>query len=227
MGLFASVTAAYRRGGLGFGEVLDCVDGEAFAVVPLMTSAGWFCEKVLPEMLCENRRFGEVRVWVAQPVGTHERVFEVVADEVGQGAARHGFASDETTVLVVGHGTERHSESGASTIGLARRMGSVMGWHDVRAAFLDEVPMIEEAFAKAVTRNVIVYPFLVGGGAHARMDVSGRIGLGRHVSEHEDVVGNVGERRVVICRPFGACDAVAGLVVDRAREAVVGIGVGR
>ncbi len=219
---FAQVSPAYRRGSPAFNKVLDVTSAcdlalnDAFIVVPLMTSEGWFCTRVLPEMLAENGRFSEVRLVQTPPVGNHPDVAEIVGRQIRRAMARHFLRPDETTLLIVGHGTTRHDRSDKATLCLSEQMRSATSCHSNVSAFLDEPPFVEDIVAQIETRHLLVFPFLIGGGQHTISDIPRRIGLCSHAS-------NV---HVVYDCAFGENPELADLIVDRATIAWAEMTVG-
>ena len=53
-GRFTRVLAAFHQGAPHFSKVLDQLPAGRTVVVPLMTSAGYYCDKVLPRELRRN-----------------------------------------------------------------------------------------------------------------------------------------------------------------------------
>lgn len=202
--LFHEVAVAFHQGEPGFDAVLDEVGADEITVVPLLASAGHYCDVVLPEALARNRRHGEVRIRVTPPVGTHAGIAPLVARRVSE-LLRQGVASrDQVSLLLVGHGTRRHADSRASTLQLAETLRRRRVAGEVLAGFLDDDPSVEESIASAALPTLLVIPFLIGG-AHAIEDLP-------------RLVGNADGRRVVIDEAVGAYAGLEEIVIDLARR---------
>src|SRR5688572_5915924 len=81
-GVFDEVAVAFHQGEPGFDIVLDTLESRIVTVVPVMTSAGHYAETVLPTALRKNRRYGDVRLRITPPVGTHPEIAALVARRV-------------------------------------------------------------------------------------------------------------------------------------------------
>lgn len=201
-GLFDVVSAAFHLGKPTFAEVLDDLGADDVTVVPLMTSAGYFSEEVLPRELAKNKSYRRLRVRRTQPVGTHPRMISLVASRVRARLREHVLDPHLTTLALVGHGIEHHEGSRTATLELAKSLRRLDVCREVLTAFLDDDPYVESILDRAEQPGVVVLPFLVGGGLHATRDVPIRLGL--HPSHGvPPLSGWVGKRFVV-------CDAAVG-----------------
>ena len=120
--LFAEVAVAFHQGEPGFDAVLDELEAEAVTVVPVMTSAGHYADKVLPEALARSRRHSSVRLRVTPPVGSHPGIAPLVARRVSELLREYTLSRAETAVLLAGHGTRRHPASREITLQLAETL---------------------------------------------------------------------------------------------------------
>jgi len=203
--LFDEVAVAFHQGEPGFGAVLDELLADEVTVVPLLTSAGYYCDEVLPAALARNRRFGQIRLRQTPPVGTHAGIAPLVARRVTEVLRDGVVPRDEVSLLVVGHGTTRHAESRTSTLGLVATLRRRRVAGEVLAGFLDDEPSVEAAVARARHPRLVVIPFLIGGGSHAAEDLP-------------TLVGDAGGRVVTIDQPLGRYPGLEEIVVDLARR---------
>jgi len=217
---FNEVAVAFHQGEPAFAEVLDLLAADVVTVVPVMTSAGYYSEQVLPRELAKNRRFADVRLTITRPVGTHPEMARLVARRAEELLAEHGLRADETAVALVGHGTERHRKSREATEDLARALQARGIAREVVAVFLDEAPNVGAVFELTKARNILALPFLIGAGYHAERDVPARLGL----TEVAPTAGEVGGRFVVADRPIGADPRLPEIIAAVAREARDGNG---
>lgn len=218
LGGFDEVVAAFRHGTPGFDTVLDGLRSRRVVVVPFMTSDGYFASAVLPDALERNRRRGEVTLAFTRPVGTHPRIGAVVAAHLRALLARHGLAPASVTVLVVGHGTPRNGRSRLATQVLASRLEALAVARRVGAAFLDDAPSVEDAARQVPGGNLVVLPFLIGGGSHAVRD------LPRRLAEARRGEPNAEQGPILLDRPVGALAGLTNLAAELAGAALGRIG---
>ncbi|MBA2459134.1 MAG: uroporphyrinogen-III C-methyltransferase [Gemmatimonadales bacterium] len=204
--LFDEVAVAFHQGEPGFDGVLDELRSEKITVVPVMTSAGHYSDVVLPAALARNRRYPEVRLRQAPPVGSHPGLAALVARRVSEVLREHGLSRAATSLLLVGHGTGRHPASRQTTLALADTLRRRRVAGEVLAGFLDDEPPIGEALANAKLASVLVVPFLIGGGAHVLEDIPAALGL------------PLERRTVILDEAVGSLPGIADLVVDLARR---------
>jgi sirohydrochlorin cobaltochelatase len=228
LGGFDEVVPAFHQGFPRFAEVLDCLRADEVLVVPLMSSEGFYSRVVLPRELARNRRYLGVRLGITLPVGTHPQIVELVAGRVWHLLSEHQLDRAATTLAVIGHGTDRHAESGRSTVALAEGIERLGVCEEVLHAFLDEDPLIETILDRAAVPNVVVIPFLIAPGPHAVHDIPARIrasgvlrdrGASNSSTPSLPVAVLIGGRHLVIDEPVGMDPGIVDLVADLARSA--------
>jgi uroporphyrin-III C-methyltransferase len=203
--IFDEVAVAFHQGEPGFDSVLDEVGADEVTVVPLLTSAGHYNDVVLPKGLACNRRHAEVRLRQTPPVGTHSGIAPLVARRVTELLRDAALGRDAVSLLIVGHGTPRHPESRGSTLQLAETLRRRRVAAEVLAGFLDDEPAVEQALSHAKHRNVIVVPFLIGGGSHALEDLP-------------ELAAARPDGRVIVDYAVGAYAGLDEIVLDLARR---------
>ena len=203
--LFDEVAVAFHQGEPGFDSVLDELAADEITVVPLLTSAGYYGDVVLPEALARNRRYGEVRLRQTPPVGAHAGIAPLVARRVTELLRESAAARDAVSLLLVGHGTREHPDSRTSTLHLAETLRRRRVAGEVLVGFLDDDPPVEQAIARARFSTLVVVPFLIGGGTHALEDLP-------------RLAGAAANRRVVIDHAVGAYPGLDEIIVDLARR---------
>jgi uroporphyrin-III C-methyltransferase len=212
---FDEVAVAFHQGEPGFDRVLDELRSDEITVVPVMTSAGYYSDVVLPAGLARNRRFAEVRLRCTPPVGAHPGLAALVARRVGEVLRAHSLARTATSLVLVGHGTPRHAASRDTTLALADVLRRRRLAGEVRAGFLDDDPPVAGIVRGAALEQVLVVPFLIGGGTHALADLPAALGL---PAGEIPLAGVVQGRRVLLDAAVGALPGIADLVVDLARR---------
>ncbi len=215
-GLFDEVTAAFHRGEPALTEVLDQVAADDVTIVPIMTSAGYYSEVVLPRDLASNDRFGQIEMRITAPIGTHPTVAALAAARFREICERFGFDPKATRVAVVGHGTPRHPGSRLATEAAARRIERLTDCRGAAGFFLEEVPAVEAIIGWADGCDVVVIPFLIGG-SHVMRDIPRRLGVDLAADESRPFRADVDGVRVVCDRAVGEYPEIAEVVVALAR----------
>lgn len=212
-GIFDEVAVAFNLGRPRFSEVLDQLNATDVTVVPVMTANGHFCERVLPEELAKNRRYGEVRIRQTLPIGLHPAMPGLVLARVSDIAREHRLDPSETLVMIVGHGARDHAGSRRSAEELADALRRVSGFAQVEAAFLEETPSIEEVFAASRKLNTVVVPFLIGGGQHVSTDIPEQLGVDPSRFEKLPIRQWVDDRLVICDVAVGTYPGIVDLII--------------
>ena len=138
---------------------------------PSSPAAGHYSDIVLPEALTRNRRYSEIRLRQTRPIGAHPAIGALVARRVAELTHEHRIDRGSVSLALVGHGTRRHPQSRATTLDLADRLRRRRVAGEVLTAFLDDDPPVEGLLQSAVLPNLVVIPFLIGGGCHVLDDI--------------------------------------------------------
>ncbi len=219
MNRFREVSAAYHQGTPGFAGVLDLLQSRRVTVVPLMTSSGYYSEVVLPRTLAASRRDAALELRQTPPVGTHPHMVTVLADRVMTLLRRFELSAEGTAVLLVGHGTRRHPRSRSATETLRDRLADHLAMAAVAVAFLDDDPAIADAHARLGAAHLIVLPFLIGMGPHARRDIPMQLGLPPQDDAAWPRVDRRGRHTIVCDRAAGHHGGIGRIILELARDA--------
>lgn len=171
------VGAAFRLGSPAFADAARQVDWRTSAVVPLMTSDGYFVRNVLPAALREGVPQGGTMPHVTPPIGLDPRVRGLFVHRLAPLLRQLHAGGGRPVVLVIGHGTARALGSGTSTYALVGEIRDAFPGVDARAAFLDQEPSLESISSTLVGRSILAVPFMLGGGSHALIDIPERLGI--------------------------------------------------
>ena len=218
LGLFDEVGVAFHQGEPAFAEALDAVDADDVTVVPLMTSDGFYSDVVLPRELTRNRCFSSIRIRRTRPVGTHSGIVALIARRVRTLLARYDLDPVVTTLAIVGHGTDRHARSGSATMDLAMALARRRLCGEVLPAFLEEEPRVAGVRYRAAHRNIIIEPFLIGAGWHARRDIPAALGLEARRGHGLPISGRVGGRFIVCDDAVGNDPGIMEIILDLAKS---------
>jgi len=216
---FDEVCCAFHQGEPGFAAALDAMSAECVAVVPLMTSNGYYAETVLPRALAEATRSPHVTIHRTQAVGGHPRVPPLARDRVKALLRRFDMDGASTAVVIVGHGTPRHRQSRDTTLRCVQAVHDAGCVDAAMPAFLDDEPSIEAVASSLRHESAILVPFLIGRGLHGAIDIAERFGLVVGGDAEPPVLQPTGERRVVLDLPVGCLPEIMDLVVEMATEA--------
>lgn len=215
LGLFDEVAVAFHCGEPGFAEVLDQIGAAAITVVPLMTSRGYYSEVVLPRELARSPHTSGRRLRIAPPIGSHPDLARLVAKRIDTLLRDFDLRPQCTNAAIVGHGTPRNPRSRRATEDLAGRLATTAPCRSVGAFFLDESPGVEDVLRGSSDTDVIVIPFLIGGGSHGSMDIPERLGLDAKPGVPPTCVC-MRERKIVLDRAVGNDPEIVDAVVSLA-----------
>jgi sirohydrochlorin cobaltochelatase len=171
----ARVSAAFHKGEPSYASAVRRAARTPRVVVPLLTSDGYHFAR-LQRAVADADATGLTHV--TQPLGTDPVFVNAFVERVAAQVDRLGVDRAAAGIVVVGHGTDRHPNSGVATTTVAAAL-LALGFDHVRVAFLDDEPTVE-----AVTRAImpheylVVVPFLVGLGDHVTQDLPARIATG-------------------------------------------------
>lgn len=202
------VATGFHLGGTGFTEALDRLEADRVLILPLFTSEGYYTEEVLPRAVAASARAAQTTIRQAPPIGAERELMALVAARARRVIAAEGLDPERLAVLVVGHGTRRNVRSRDTTRHLVALLRTEVPALEVVAAFLDDDPELEPVLAALTATQLLVIPFLVGGGGHALADLPRRLGA----SEGNET------RRVVLDIPVGAYEELADLLCTIVRR---------
>jgi len=196
--MFGEVAVAFHHGEPTFATVLDTLEADDITIVPFFSGNGYFCDTVLPRDLTASTRFGRVRMRLTQPIGTHPGIVRLGVARISHILAEFGLTARETSLIVVGHGTRRHSMSRRSARAFAAGIGKHLALNHIEAAFLDDTPSVQDVCSTTHARNILAIPFLIGASHHATIDVPVRLGLNGQPERGKPVYGHI-DGRLVVC----------------------------
>ena len=176
--------------------------------MPVFMADGYFTDRVVPrELGLEGRRTvrGGRRIHYCPPVGTDPRMARIVLDRAAEVVSLPDEVRSKVTLLVLGHGTDRHPRSADTTLSLVGRLRNEHRYERVVPAFLDQEPFLDRVLEDEVSADTIVVPFFVSEGWHVGTTVPRELAL-------ESGMAEVRGRRVWYARPVGTHPAMAEVV---------------
>ncbi len=243
--LFAGVREAFWKQEPSVKQVLAEVTSPRVFIVPVFISEGFFSEEVIPRELGFNlsddpssrlAHRGSTLAYYCKPIGTHDSMTCVLLARASEVVVKHPFRRPpqpaETTLFIVGHGTERSGNSRRAIERQADLIRALSLYAGVHALFMEEAPRIGECYALAQTRNLVVVPFFISDGLHVQEDIPVLLGEPKRVVEQRLAAGqstwrNPTERhgkRVWYAKAVGTEPHIAEVILERVRE-MAGVGL--
>src|SRR5580693_6297569 len=141
-GLFAEVLCAFWKEEPSLREVLRMVETQEVYVVPHFISEGYFTQKVIPRELelsgPVTRRDNRV-IKYCEPVGNHPHMTDLLLTRAVRIAP--SVAPEETSLLIVGHGTGLNENSAIAVKTQVKEIESRNIYAEVGAAYMEEEPL--------------------------------------------------------------------------------------
>lgn len=221
-GAFDEVRECFWKEEPSLREVLDLVEADEVYVVPLFISEGYFTEEVLPRDLgldgpapSETRKMGKT-IRYTPPVGTHPWMASMILRRAEESAGLTHAQARQAGLVIIGHGTERNSNSAEVIYRVTREADEAGVFGHVRTGFLDQPPEVDAVVEEMTERTLVLVPFFVAEGWHTQETIPDDLGINR------PAVSPVTERdgrTFYYARPVGTFPEVADIVLQRAREA--------
>jgi len=209
---FPTVKAAFKQGTPHFGEVLDSLTVNSVTVVPFFSSDGYFSRTVLPRELSLNRRYSQIHLHLTEAVGTHARIPALAQRRILELLRHFQLEAQQTSLIVVGHGSPLHPKSSQSTHLLVDYLRKAKVCQEVQAAFLDESPFLEDVSGQVLQPEVVVFPFFIGDSYHVLQDIPRRAGFPELAGSSFPVQSRRGSQRVTIDRALGVDREITALI---------------
>jgi sirohydrochlorin cobaltochelatase len=207
-GVFDEVRECFWKEEPSMREVFDLVEADEVYVVPLFISEGYFTEEVIPRELglsgpapSVTRKLGKT-IHYTGPVGTHPSMAEMILRRAG--------------LIIIGHGTERNSNSSEVIYRVSRQAGEAGVFGHVKTGFLDQEPEVGDVLDGMEEDTVVLVPFFVAEGWHTQETIPDDLGINRPaVTTVTEKDGKV----IFYAAPVGTFPEIAEIVLQRAREA--------
>lgn len=177
-GLFAEVFCSFWKEEPSLREILRMVEGDDVYVVPNFISEGYFTEIVIPRELelvgPVTHRLGKV-IKYCEPVGNDPRMVDLLLHRARSVAA--SVPADQTSLLIVGHGTSLNEKSAEAAQFQARAIREKGVYAEVSEAYMEEAPYIADWKKNTSQPNVVVVPFFIADGLHSYQDIPVLLGI--------------------------------------------------
>jgi sirohydrochlorin cobaltochelatase len=221
-GVFDEVRECFWKEEPSMREVFDLVEADDVYVVPLFISEGYFTGEVIPRELGLSGPAPSITTKVGKtihycgPVGTHHSMPAMILRRAEETAGLSDDEAREAGLVIIGHGTERNSNSSEVIHRVTREAAAAGVFGDVRAGFLDQEPNVASVLAEMGQRRIVLVPFFVAEGWHTQETIPDDLGINRPaVSAATEKDG----RTIWYTPPVGTFPEVASIILQRAREA--------
>jgi sirohydrochlorin cobaltochelatase len=180
--IFANVECAFWKEEPSLRDALFLFDPESIpqvCVVPNLISEGYFTQTVIPRELELNgtitkRPSGQTWKY-CQPVGNHPAMTELLLKRAREVAP--GIDPDETSLLIVAHGTDLNENSAVAAKREAEKIRRLRKFAEVLNVYMEEEPPVSAWQKLTKTPNVIVVPFFISDGLHSYEDIPRLMGI--------------------------------------------------
>lgn len=226
-GIFAEVRAAFWKQEPQVKKVLLEVKTPRVFIIPLFISEGYFTQEVIPRELGLASAF---RLFYCRPVGTHDRMTDVILARAREVVTKHPFPRapkpTDTTLFIAGHGTERNKGSRKAIEHQVELIRAQQRYAAVHAVFMEETPRIAECYALTQTRNLVVVPFFISDGLHTVEDIPVLLGEPERVVQQRLAAGQPtwrnpterNEKLLWYSPAVGTEPGLAEVILERVRE---------
>ncbi len=234
-GLFAEVREAFWKQAPHLKQVLGEIRAPRVFIVPLFISEGYFSWEVIPRELGLTSDFRlqtpDFRLDYCRPVGTHDRMTDVVLARAREVVAKYPFPRapkpKDITLFIAGHGTGRNENSRKAIERQVEIIRAQQLYAAIHAVFMEEAPRITESYTLAQTRNLVVVPFFISDGLHTVEDIPVLLGepeqiVKQRLAASQPTWRNPTERNeklVWYSTAVGSEPGIAEVILERVQEA--------
>lgn len=194
----SEVAVGFINGAPTVAEALASLAACTVIVYPLFASNGYFTRDRLVQILDEANGQGRA-IQILQPLGLDPGLPKLLAGRATDVARECGLSPDAFTVILLAHGSRRNPASREATERVAREIATFRRCWEVRVAFLEELPHLEEV-ARTCLGPTIVVGMFSGEGLHGARDGPRFVaGLGRPDVIYSGVIGNAPGIEKIVC----------------------------
>ena len=172
-GCFATVDVGFIRAEPLVEDVGRSLPKAPVTVFPLFMSNGYYVRQAIPERLGikgDGRDTLKRPISILRPVGLDATMPLIVARMATDTAGRAGFRIDDTTLLLVAHGSSKDPASRNATTSVALALETSCQFRDIEIAYLEEPPFLEDQL-KTIAGPVVAAGLFIGEGMHGKEDL--------------------------------------------------------
>src|SRR5436190_13075868 len=180
--IFADVQCAFWKEEPSLRDAIFLFDPDTIknvCVVPNFISEGYFTQIVIPRELELNGRITRRpngQMWnYGEPVGNHPLMTELLVQRAREIAP--GVPENETSLLIVAHGTDLNENSAVAAKREAERIRALGSYANVLNVYMEEFPLVSDWRKLTKTPNAVVVPFFISDGLHSYEDIPVLLGI--------------------------------------------------
>jgi sirohydrochlorin cobaltochelatase len=177
-GLFGEVHCVFWKEEPSYRHLPHLLDREDVYIVPNFISEGYFTRTVIPRELELDgpltQKSGRTLRY-CEPVGNHPRMTELLMHRAAEVAP--GVPPAETSLLIVGHGTNLNDNSAAAAKREVEKIAALGLYAEVFNTYMEEAPLISDWDQMTSQPNVVVVPFFISDGLHSYQDIPVLLGI--------------------------------------------------
>jgi sirohydrochlorin cobaltochelatase len=180
--IFGDVQCAFWKEEPSLRDAIFLFDPDAIKnvyVVPNFISEGYFTQTVIPRELELNgnvTKRASGQIWnYGKPVGNHPLMTELLVQRARDIAP--GIAENETSFLIVAHGTDLNENSAVAAKREAEKIRALGRYANVLNVYMEEFPLVADWKVLTSTPNVVVVPFFISDGLHSYEDIPVLLGI--------------------------------------------------
>jgi len=236
-GIFAEVREAFWKQEPQVKNVIATISRPRIFIAPLFISEGYFSSGIIPQALgfapgTSILNTGNSTLFYAGPIGTHDSMTGVLLTRAREVIAKFPFPrapkTRDITLFIAGHGTGQNENSRRAVERQAEIIRALNEYAAVHAVFMEEDPRIGACYELARTKNIVMVPFFISDGLHAREDIPVLLGeperlVKERLANHQPTWRNPTERHgklVWYGAPVGTEVHLADVILERVRECV-------
>ncbi len=220
--LFSEVHCCFWKEEPQYRDLRYQVEAPEAYVVPLFISEGYFTQTVIPRELGLHGPISQVNgtnYKYCKPVGSHPNMTEALLTRARETAP--GIKEEETSLLIVGHGTSLNENSALAAKNQAELLAQRTNYAAVLNTYMEEPPLITDWHKLTGTPNVLVVPFFIADGLHSYQDIPVMLGMESEPTEaaskravFRDNPRQLRGRQLYYASAIGTEPHVADLVLD-------------
>jgi len=242
-GIFAEVREAFWKQEPRVQNVLPELSPNTVFIAPFFASAGYFCERVIPEALgfspgrpahgpWVNEAAAGRRYFYCEPVGIQPSMVGAALGRAAQTLTEFPFPRlpqfNSVDLIIAAHGTERDPKSRDSAEILASQIRQLGMFADVHALYLEEEPKISRFAQVSKNSKIVVVPLFVSEGPHVTKDIPLQLGSPAPVLEQRLHNGQwpwrnpteIRGKLLWYARPIGTHPQMADVILEAVRKTV-------
>lgn len=222
-GAFETVVIGFIRCKPRLAELIPTLGGSPAVVVPMTVCEGLVTSSLIPGAIGDAEN-----ITMAKPVGDHPTLVKAWAKRIQSVITDNDLPPEDTTVLIIGHGTPKAPASCDATKAIAAQMPGLGVTAHMQPVFLEEAPMLTDWPTVAKTKYVIAAPFFLAGGLHGGYDIPDAFGQDSSnatVAVLDQDAGQLGPydqdgQSVYLVSALGLEPELAACILERADEAL-------